>query len=147
VIRRTKHLLTNVRPVLDRVRSGARRRGPHDACSALVDCPECGEGRISPCVVTVRARIEYDEWSYRFMCPTCARLTVASTSRQPALEAVEAGAALETWRWSIETGGPDFDAPPLGLGDLLDLRVALSEPTWLDTLSTSDNGTSTDSDT
>jgi predicted RNA-binding Zn-ribbon protein involved in translation (DUF1610 family) len=109
-----------------------------------VDCPECGEERVDPLDVTVRARIENDEWSYRFTCPSCNRRTVASTSREAALQAVEAGASLETWRWSSETDGPDHDGPPLSLADLLDLRVALSEPTWLETLSTADKGSTGD---
>jgi predicted RNA-binding Zn-ribbon protein involved in translation (DUF1610 family) len=112
---------------------------------ALVDCPECGEGRIDPVAVTVRARIESDDWSYRFTCPTCGRRTVASTSREAALEAVEAGASLETWRWS-PGGGSTHDGPPLSLTDLLELRVALSEPDWLETLSISENGSANDSD-
>jgi hypothetical protein len=90
--------------------------------------------------VTVRARIDSDEWSYRFVCPTCARRTVASTSRGAALEAVEAGASLETWRRPAETNGPNSDAPPLSVADLLDLRVAMSEPDWLETFSTTGNG-------
>jgi len=147
VVRRTQHLLAcvllmTVRPVMKRARLGPRR--VPDAC-AVVECPECGQGRIDPHAVTVRALVEHDEWSYRFECPTCARRAVASTSRAAALEAVEAGATLETWRWSNESG-PDPDAPPLTLSDLRDLRVALSEPTWIDTLSTSDNGSNTDSD-
>jgi predicted RNA-binding Zn-ribbon protein involved in translation (DUF1610 family) len=105
-----------------------------------VDCPECGEERIDPLDVTVRARIEADEWSYRFTCPSCNRRAVASTSREAALQAVEAGASLETWRWSTESDGPDRDAPPLNLGDLLDLRVSLSEPGFLETLAIADKG-------
>jgi hypothetical protein len=115
-----------------------RRRS---AC-ALVDCPECGEERVDPLVVTVRARIEIDEWSYRFTCPSCHLRAVASTSREAALQAVEAGASLETWRWSSEADDPDHNGPPLSLADLLDLRVALSEPGWCETLSTADNATS-----
>jgi len=143
VFRRTKRLLTNVRAVLKRIRLGARRRR-RDA-SAVVDCPECGEAYIDPSAVTVRALIENDEWSYRFTCPTCALRAVATTSRAAALLAVEAGATLETWNWSTESG-PDPDAPPLTLSDLRDLRVALAEPTWIDTLSTSGNGSNTDTD-
>jgi predicted RNA-binding Zn-ribbon protein involved in translation (DUF1610 family) len=143
VIRRTKRLLASVTPTFQWVRPNRRPR--LGDTYALVDCPECGEGRIDPVDVTVRARIESDDWSYRFICPTCERRTVASTSRAAALEAVEAGAGLETWRWSSD-GGSTHDGPPLSLADLLELRVALSEPDWLDTLSTSDNGSANESD-
>jgi predicted RNA-binding Zn-ribbon protein involved in translation (DUF1610 family) len=141
VIRPTRQLLTNVVPALRRARSNLQRRARSRGPRAVVDCPDCGEGRIEPMDVTVRARIESDEWSYRFVCPSCTRRTVASTSRAAALEAVEAGAALETWRWSTEPRVVDLDASPLTFTDLLDLRVALSEPDWLETFSTSGNGT------
>lgn len=143
MIRRTIRLLASAGPAFPWVRASRRAR-PGDTY-ALVDCPECGEGRIDPVDVTVRARIESDDWSYRFICPTCERRTVASTSRAAALEAVEAGATLETWRWSSD-GGSARDGPPLNLSDLLELRLALSEPDWLETLSTSDNGSANDSD-
>ncbi len=146
MIRRTKRLLTSVRPAFTRVRSNLPRRARNRDLCALVDCPECGEGRIDPVDVTVRARIENDEWSYRFTCPTCTRPTVASTSREAALEAVEAGSSLETWRWSTELDDPAHDGPPLSLADLLDLRVSLSEPDWLETLATSDNESQNDLD-
>jgi hypothetical protein len=93
--------------------------------------------------VTVRARLDSDEWSYRFVCPSCDRRTVASTSRGAALEAVEAGASLETWRQSVETDAPNRDAAPLSLADLLALRFAMSKPDWLETFSTSGNGSTT----
>jgi hypothetical protein len=105
--------------------------------SAVVDCPECGEGRVDPRDVTVRARIEIDEWSYRFICPTCRRRTVATTSRAAALQAVEADASLETWRWSCGADEPVRDGLPLNLADLRALRGALSDPDWLDTFSRS----------
>jgi hypothetical protein len=103
----------------------------------VVDCPECGEGRVDPLDVTVRARIEADEWSYRFTCPTCARRAVATTSRSAALQAVEAGASLETWRWSTDSHESVPDRPPMSLADLRDLRGALSDPDWLDAFSRS----------
>lgn len=138
--RRAKRLITSVRPALSRVLPSFHPRARSRGACALVDCPECGEERVDPFDVTVRARIENDEWSYRFTCPSCDRRTVALTSREAALQAVEAGASLETWRWTSEADGPDHDGPPLSLADLLDLRVALSEPSWLETLSTAGNG-------
>jgi predicted RNA-binding Zn-ribbon protein involved in translation (DUF1610 family) len=143
VIRRTKRLLANVSPAFSWIRPN--RRAQLGDTYALVDCPECGEGRVEPVEVTVRARIESDDWTYRFTCPTCERRTVASTSREAALEAVEAGASLETWRLAAD-GGSTHAGPPLSLSDLLELRVALSEPDWLETLSTSGNGSPNESD-
>ena len=102
---------------------------------AVVSCPECGEGRVDPFDVTVRARIDSDDWSYRFICPTCTLRTVAGTSRAAALQAVEAGASLETWRWSIDDDEHGREGPPLSYTDLQDLRGALSQPDWLDSLS------------
>jgi predicted RNA-binding Zn-ribbon protein involved in translation (DUF1610 family) len=146
VIRRTKRLLTSVRPAFSRVRPNLPRRVRNADLCALVDCPECGEGRIDPVDVTVRARIDSDEWSYRFTCPTCSKPTVAATSREAALEAVEAGSTLETWRRSAECDDPAHDGPPLSLADLLELRVSLSEPAWVETLATSDNESQNDWD-
>ena len=141
MIRRTKRLITSVRPALSRVLPSFHPRVRSRAACALVRCPECGEERVDPLVVTVRARIEIDDWSYRFTCPSCNLRAVASTSREAALQAVEAGATLESWRWSSEADDPDHNGPPLSLADLLDLRVALSEPSWFETLSKADNGT------
>jgi hypothetical protein len=90
---------------------------------------------VDPLDITVRARIETDEWSYRFTCPTCTRRAVATTSRAAALQAVEAGASLETWRWSAESHETVSDGPPMSLADLRDLRGALSDPHWLDAFS------------
>jgi hypothetical protein len=137
VVRRTRRLVTRVRQDLRRALAKLDRRRRKPCVFAVVDCPECGERRVDPLAVTVRARIDIDEWSYRFTCPTCARRAVASTSRAAALQAVEEGSSLETWRWSIETREPERDGPPMSLADLLDLRVALSEPDWLETLSRS----------
>jgi predicted RNA-binding Zn-ribbon protein involved in translation (DUF1610 family) len=140
-VNRRKRLLTSVRPALSRVLPNFHSRVRGRGACALVNCPECGEERVDPLVVTVRARIEIDEWSYRFICPSCNLRAVASTSREAALQAVEAGATLESWRWSSEADDPDHNGPPLSLADLLDLRVALSEPSWFETLSTADNAT------
>lgn len=101
---------------------------------AVVDCAECGEARLVPHDVTVRACMESDRWSYRFTCPTCGRRSVAATSRAAALRAVESGARLETWRWPAELDERSLPGPPLTLDDLLDLRVSISEPDWLATL-------------
>jgi hypothetical protein len=129
-------LFAHVPPAIKRART--RRNRDHDAqVRALVDCPECGEGRVDPLNVTVRARIETDEWSYRFTCPTCTRRAVAATSRAAALQAVEAGASLETWRWSTESHEALRAGPPMTLADLRDLRGALSDPEWLDAFSRS----------
>ena len=133
--RQTKRLVARVRPVIRRVRARLSTRDRAVRVCAAVDCPECGEGRIDPLDVTVRARIETDHWSYRFTCPMCARRTVAPTSRAAALQALEAGASLETWRWSTETDTPVNEGPPLTLADLRDLRGALADPSWLDTFS------------
>ena len=137
VVRHTKRLVARVRPAIRRARTKLGNRDRPARVSALVDCPDCGEGRVTPLDVTVRARIETDDWSYRFTCPTCTRRTVATTSRAAALQAVEAGASLETWRWSAETNEVVSDGPPLSLADLRDLRGALSDPDWLDAFSRS----------
>jgi len=135
VVRRTKHLVARVRPALSRSRAKTNGGGREQLVSAVVDCPECGERRVHPLEVTVRARIDIDEWSYRFTCPTCGRRAVASTSRAAALEAVEEGSPLETWRWSNGIDEPVREGPPLSMTDLRALRVALSEPDWLASLS------------
>ena len=90
---------------------------------------------MHPFEITVRARIDIDEWSYRFICPTCGRRAVASTSRAAALEAVEQGSSLETWRWSPRVAEPVREGPPLSMADLRALRAALSAPDWIESLS------------
>ena len=137
VVRQTKRLAARVRPAINRARTKLGNREREKRVRAVVDCPECGEARVDPLDVTVRARVETDEWSYRFICPTCDRRTVATTSRAAALQAVEAGASLEPWRWPTETEQPVRDETPLSLADLRDLQGALSDPKWLDTLSRS----------
>jgi hypothetical protein len=42
---------------------------------------------------------------------------------------------LETWRWSTDTDDFERNGPPLSMADLRALRVALSEPDWLESLS------------
>jgi predicted RNA-binding Zn-ribbon protein involved in translation (DUF1610 family) len=137
VVRHARKVVVRVRQELHRARTRLDRRRRKTGVFAVVDCPECGERRVDPRDVTVRARIDIDEWSYRFTCPTCARRAVASTSRAAALQAVEEGSELETWHRSVETHEPERDGPPMSLADLLDLRAALSEPDWLETLSRS----------
>ena len=101
----------------------------------IVSCRDCGQARMPLDAVTVRGCLDDDQWSYRFTCPTCCRRAVASTSRAAALQAVEEGSSLETWRWSTETDDFERNGPPLSMADLRALRVALSQPDWLESLS------------
>jgi hypothetical protein len=101
----------------------------------FVECPDCGGLRVDARAITVRASEEGDQWAYRFTCPSCQRRAVAATTRLAGLRAVEAGVALEMWRWPAEMGEGHPAGPPLTLVDLLDLRLSLAEPGWLERLS------------
>ena len=99
----------------------------------IVNCRDCGQIRIPVAEVTIRGCIDDDKWSYRFTCPDCDLPTVEDTSSARALDAVEIGVNLETWRYPIELD-EKHDGPNLNLVDVLDLHRALSRPDWFETL-------------
>ena len=68
----------------------------------IVNCRDCGQIRIPVAGVTIRGCLDDDKWSYRFTCPDCDLPTVEDTSAARALDAVEIGVRLETWRYPIE---------------------------------------------
>jgi hypothetical protein len=105
------------------------------APNVLVDCHSCGHTKVAPPTVTVRNCLDTDTWSYWFVCPSCESRTAAGTQPGPALAAVHAGARLETWHLPAELNEHN-DAPPLSVADVLKLRIALTEPDWIDRLAT-----------
>ena len=100
-----------------------------------VSCPTCGQVNVAPDEVTIRNCVDTDEWAYAFVCGGCGLRAAGSTNRRGALGAVHAGSKFETWRLPVEL--PEWsDAPPLTCVDLLELRLALIEPDWIDELTT-----------
>ena len=99
----------------------------------IVNCRECGQIRIPVAEVTIRGCLDDDKWSYRFTCPDCVLPTVEATSPERALDAVEIGVQLETWRYPAELD-ERHDGPKLNLVDVLELHRALTEPDWFETL-------------
>jgi hypothetical protein len=101
--------------------------------TVVVRCPECGQVRVSPRDVTIRNCVDDDTWSYWFVCPACQRRAASPTRRSSALDAICAGSALDTWALPSELEERP-DGEPLTLVDLLQLRLILIEPDWLDQL-------------
>jgi hypothetical protein len=99
----------------------------------IVSCRECGQTRVAVDGVTIRGCLDDDTWSYRFTCSECNRVTVEETSATRALDAVEIGVNLETWRYPEELD-EQHDGPKLNLVDVLELHRALIEPDWFETL-------------
>jgi hypothetical protein len=96
----------------------------------VVECPECGETRMPPDEVTVRACLDTEAWSYRFTCPKCRLRTVGSCPTTHALlGAVRAGAGFEAWALPAELGERPT-GPPINLVDALELHRLLLEPDW-----------------
>jgi hypothetical protein len=98
-----------------------------------VACTPCGERSVDPHVVTIRNCVETDDWSYWFVCPACGTRGAATTSAPSALSAICAGSRFETWSLPAELAEHRAGAP-LTLVDLLELRLLLIEPDWIEQL-------------
>lgn len=98
-----------------------------------VECSRCGQLRVAASNVTIRICADTKDCSYRFMCPNCDTRNCASTSQERALAAVNAGSACESWTLPAERNERP-SGPPLTLVDLLELRLALIEPDWINQL-------------
>ena len=99
----------------------------------VVKCPDCLQVRMHPHEVTLRRCIDDDGWAYRFTCPSCRAIVVSPTDECAALDAVAAGARLETWRLPAELLEHP-DGPPLTFVDLFEFQESLLEPDWFDEL-------------
>jgi predicted RNA-binding Zn-ribbon protein involved in translation (DUF1610 family) len=99
----------------------------------VVECPDCGDMRVSPEDVTVRSCIDTDEWSYRFICPKCQLRTIGRSVTAALLDAVDAGADFEAW--TLPAGlDEEPTGPPFTLADVLEMHLLLLEPDWFDDL-------------
>ncbi len=107
----------------------------HDAARLRVNCPACGDVKVTPHEVTIRNCVETDEWSYWFACRGCGLRAAGSTTRRAALDAVSAGANFATWQFPAELYERS-GARPLTWLDLLEMRLALIEPDFIDELMT-----------
>ena len=99
----------------------------------VVSCSTCGNVKVACSEVTIRNCVDNDAWSYWFICPGCRSRTSAGTRRRSALEAIDSGSTLNTWRLPAELDERP-NGPPLTLVDLLELHLLLREPDWLDYL-------------
>ena len=99
----------------------------------IVSCQDCGRARVPVAEVTIRGCLDDDQWSYRFTCAECGQTSVESTSANRALDAVEIGVNLETWRYPSELEEV-HEGPKLTLVDVLELHRVLIEPDWFDAL-------------
>ena len=96
-----------------------------------VECPDCSEQSVSADEVTLRVCMDDAQWSYWFVCPGCARRTAALTSQAPALEAIGAGAAFQSWRLPAELR-EQHQGPALRLLDLVEFQLELLQTDWID---------------
>ena len=106
---------------------------PPRTTTIRVECASCGELSVTPQSVTLRNCVESDQWTYWFRCPTCGTRAAAATSAQPALAAIHAGSHFQTWSLPAELAEQRSGAP-LTLVDLLELRLLLIEPDWIQQL-------------
>jgi hypothetical protein len=98
-----------------------------------VNCSDCGDVNVTADEVTIRNCIDTDGWSYAFSCPNCHVRDASATSRRAALAAMSAGAAMRTWRLPAELAERPA-GPPLTVVDLLELRLMLTEPDFIEQL-------------
>ena len=110
-----------------------REQGMDRHTHIIVSCQDCGQIRTPVAGVTIRGCLDDDQWSYRFTCSECGKPTVEATSASRALDALEIGVQLETWRYPTELDEQHAGAK-LNLADVLDLHRALMEPDWFDEL-------------
>jgi len=98
-----------------------------------VQCPDCGQESVPIDAVVLRWCIDDGAWSYRARCAACTRMFVAATSAARAMQAASAGVEIEAWSHPREIHERP-EGPPLSLADVLELRLALIEPDWIDRL-------------
>jgi hypothetical protein len=98
-----------------------------------VECSRCGQVRLASVKVTIRCCVDTGKWSYWFTCPNCETRAAGSTSQGRALAAVNAGSPYESWTLPAERNERPA-GPPLTLVDLIELRLALIEPDWINQL-------------
>ncbi|GIU86025.1 MAG: hypothetical protein KatS3mg009_0540 [Acidimicrobiia bacterium] len=85
---------------------------------ALVECPDCGVGRVAATEVTLRGCVGRDAWEYRARCPWCRTRFVAPTTASAAHAALGAGARLEYWELPAELAERPAGGPRLTLDDV-----------------------------
>lgn len=84
--------------------------------------------------VVIRWCLDTGRWDYRTRCPGCDKRFVAPTAVHPAVEVLRAGAFLETWTMPAELREPVRANGPMSHVDLLELRLALTEPDFVERL-------------
>jgi len=99
----------------------------------LVSCSGCGHVKVAPDDVTIRNCVDTDDWSYWFVCPCCRSRAAAATPRPSALDAICAGSAFDTWSLPAELNERP-EGPPFTFVDLIEMRLLLIEPDWIDQL-------------
>jgi hypothetical protein len=85
--------------------------------------------RVAPEAVTVRACLDTEAWSYRFICPKCHLRTIGACAAEPLMAALNAGAAFESWSLPAELDERPA-GPALNVVDVLEFHLLLLEPDW-----------------
>ena len=98
-----------------------------------VACATCGHVKVTPDAVTIRHCTDIEQWSYWFVCPHCGMRAAGSTSASAGLAAIEAGSHLNMWTLPAELNERP-QGRSLTLVDLLELRLLLVEPDWIEQL-------------
>jgi hypothetical protein len=83
--------------------------------------------------VVLRRCVDNNTWTYRGRCPECRLLVAGVTSQRAADAAVGSGGQVEEWTLPREVDERP-SGPPFSLADVLELRLALIEDTWIDDL-------------
>lgn len=89
-----------------------------DGTVVVIDCPDCGIGRVAAPEVVLRNCVEHGDWQYRACCPHCRCTFVAATTGPAALAAAVAGATVEYWELPAELRERPTAAPPFTVEDV-----------------------------
>jgi predicted RNA-binding Zn-ribbon protein involved in translation (DUF1610 family) len=105
-------------------------------------CPSCGEIELRPADVLLRRVLDrsgevLDGSSYRFSCPDCTVVVEKPADDRVASLLTTGGVPTEDITPPAEAVLPPHPeqpapGPALTLDDLLDLHLALEDPTWFD---------------
>jgi predicted RNA-binding Zn-ribbon protein involved in translation (DUF1610 family) len=109
-------------------------------------CPRCGEVELRPSDLLLRRVLDGDGTvteasTYRFSCPDCACLVEKPADGRLAALLTTGGVPVEDVATAprarlLVTLHPEMpgEGPPLTCDDLLDLHLALEDPSWFDQL-------------
>lgn len=103
-----------------------------DGTVVVIDCPDCGIGRIAASEVVLRSCVGHDDWQYRARCPHCRCTFVAATTGPAAAAAAAAGASIEYWELPAELRERPGGAPRFTVDDVTRAVALLADDAALD---------------